>query len=194
MAGVDVRDASSVERDAVRRVVMDAFGNDGVRVAMLVDALEHSGHVKASLVAESEGVVVGHVQLNRSWLDARERLVEVLVLSPLSVVPALQRTGVGTALLAAAVHRADALGAPALFLEGDPSYYGPRGFGPGSAHGFARPSTRIPEPAFQVVVLDAHEPWMRGALVYCEPFWSQDCVGLRDPLLASIEHQFESDV
>jgi putative acetyltransferase len=28
---------------------------------------------------------------------------------------------------------------------------------------------------------------MTGALVYCEPFWVHDCVGLRDPLLAELE-------
>ena len=27
---------------------------------------------------------------------------------------------------------------------------------------------------------------MTGALVYCEPFWALDCVGLRDPLLAEL--------
>jgi hypothetical protein len=27
----------------------------------------------------------------------------------------------------------------------------------------------------------------RGALVYCQTFWTQDCVGLRDPRLAAVE-------
>jgi putative acetyltransferase len=52
--------------------------------------------------------------------------------------------------------------------------------------GFTRPSTRTPQPAFQVVVLDGHEAWMTGALVCCEPFGSHDRVGLCDPDLASI--------
>jgi putative acetyltransferase len=30
---------------------------------------------------------------------------------------------------------------------------------------------------------------MSGALVYCDPFWTQDCVGLRDPDLAELEEQ-----
>jgi putative acetyltransferase len=194
MAAWDVRDAGPGDRDAVGRVVTEAFGDEGNRVAALVTALEASGHVRAGLVAIAGGAVVGHVQLNHSWVDARERLVDVLVLSPLSVAPAVQRRGVGTALLDAALRRADSMRVPAVFLEGGPSYYGARGFQPAVAHGFARPSTRIPEPAFQVALLSAHERWMTGALVYCDPFWSQDCVGLRDPNWTSIEQEFESDV
>ena len=53
-----------------------------------------------------------------------------------------------------------------------------------------RPSNRIPDAAFQVVVLPGHEPWMTGALVYCDPFWALDCVGLRDPELAELEARF----
>ncbi len=52
---------------------------------------------------------------------------------------------------------------------------------------------RIPDPAFQVAVLDAHEAWMTGALVYCEAFWALDCVGLRDPLLAELEESLSGD-
>lgn len=49
------------------------------------------------------------------------------------------------------------------------------------AVGFRSPSLRIPEAAFQVARLSAHEPWMTGTFVYSEVFWALDCVGLRDP-------------
>ena len=61
-------------------MVETAFAADGLVVADLVDAL--SRHVELSLVAEIDAAVVGHVQLNRSWLDARERLVDVLGAEP----------------------------------------------------------------------------------------------------------------
>jgi putative acetyltransferase len=168
------------DEEAVRWVVTAAFGADGETVAALAADLR-VGHARADLVAQQDDAVVGHVLLSRSWVDAQQALVEVLVLSPLSVAPSHQRRGVGTALVAAAVDAARQLGAPALFLEGSPAYYGSRGFEPASPRGFTRPSVRIPEPAFQVAVLDAHEVWMTGALVYCEPFWAHDCVGLREP-------------
>jgi len=175
----------------VRTVVTEAFGDDGEEVAALTDALR-TAHARAELVAEEDHAVVGHVMLSRSWVDARRALVDVLVLSPLSVLPRNQRRGVGTDLVAAAIEEARRLGAPALFLEGDPDYYSRRGFEPAIPRGFTRPSVRIPEPAFQVVVLPGHEEWMTGALVYCEPFWAHDSVGLREPRLARFEHMFES--
>jgi putative acetyltransferase len=175
-----VRTARAEDRGALLRVVERAFGAaEGPRVAELVERLDASGSTRASLVADLGGEVVGHVQLSRSWVDAERALVDVLVLSPLSVSPEHQRRCVGSALVAAAVREAARLGAPALFLEGDPGYYGARGFQPAGPLGFTRPSVRIPEPAFQVVLLDGHEPWMTGALAYCDPFWALDCVGLR---------------
>lgn len=178
--GPDVRPAGAADRDALLRVVADAFGPaKGPRVARLVSALEEAGHVRVSLVAEDEGEVVGHVQLNRSWVDAPREVVEVLVLSPLSVAHTHHGRGIGTALQAAAVAEAERLGAPVVFLEGDPAYYGPRGWTAAGPLGFTKPSVRIPDAAFQAVVLTGREEWMSGALVYCDPFWAFDCVGLR---------------
>jgi putative acetyltransferase len=187
-AGLELRPARPTDREAVRRVNGAAFGRE--KVPDMVEALGAAGDVLVSLVAEVSGVVVGHVQLNRSWVDARERLVEVAVLSPLATEPDHQGQGIGTALVAAAVDTARQLGEPAVFLEGDPDFYGPRGFVPGVPLGFEPPSRRIPEPAFQVVLLDEGIP--RGPLVYCQTFWTQDCVGLRDPRLAAVEEQLGS--
>ncbi|HET7902554.1 MAG TPA: N-acetyltransferase [Candidatus Nanopelagicales bacterium] len=130
-------------------------------------------------VAEHDGRIVGHVGLTRCWIDAEPRLVEALVLSPLSVAPAVQRRGVGTALLRAAIAGADALGAPAVFLEGDPAYYSRQGWRPGAELGVTPASPRIPAPAFQCVRLPAYEDWMQGPVVYPDTFWQHDCVGLR---------------
>jgi putative acetyltransferase len=174
-------------------VVAAAFGDEGQQVADLVAALDASGRTELSLVAEVGGAVAGHVQLSRAWVDARAALVDVLVLSPLSVDPAHQRRGLGAALVGAAVRAAGERRAPAVFLEGSPTYYGRLGFERASGRGFTRPSPRIPDPAFQVVVLDAHEEWMSGPLVYCDAFWALDCVGLRDPLLAELEARFSAE-
>ncbi len=186
-AGVQIRPELPSDREAVRRVAAAAFADEGPTITALLDALDATGRVVLGLVAELDGSVVGHVQLSRSWLDARERLVDVLVLSPLSVGPGHQGRGIGSALVAAAIAAAGGTGAPALFLEGSPAYYGARGFRRAVELGFERPSVRIPQAAFQVAVLPAHEEWMTGRLVYCDAFWELDCVGLRDPLLAELE-------
>jgi putative acetyltransferase len=66
-----------------------------------------------------------------------------------------------------------------VFLEGDPAYYARFGFVPAGELGFTAPSPRIPAPAFQVHLLPAYAPWLRGNLVYNDLFWQYDCVGLR---------------
>jgi putative acetyltransferase len=180
---VRVRTAGRDDDEAIARVHREAFG--GERVPRLVAALTAAGDVLASLVAELDGQVVGHVLLSRSWVDARERLLDVAVLSPLATDPEHQRRGVATTLVAAAIRAARDAGEPAVFLEGDRDFYGARGFSPGKSLGFERPSVRVPEPAFQVALLDPELP--HGALVYCQTFWTQDCVGLRDPRLAAVE-------
>jgi putative acetyltransferase len=178
-----IRDSRSEDSEAIRGVNGAAFG--GERVPDMVDALVAAGDVVVSLVADVDGEVVGHVQLSRCWVDARERLVEVVSLSPLAVAPSHQRRGAGTALVAAALQAARDRSEAAVFLEGDPNFYGTRGFSNAATLGFGRPSPRIPEPAFQVALFAAELP--RGPFVYCQTFWTQGCVGLRDPRLARVE-------
>ena len=171
------------------RVITDAFADDG-RVARLWADVVERGLDRASLVADVDDEVVGHVGLSHGWLDARPALVDVLILSPLSVRPPRQGRGVGTALVAAAITEAGRLGAPALFLEGSPDYYGARDFERAGARGFEAPSRRTPDAAFQVVVLPGHEPWMAGRVIYPDVWWEHDAAGLRDPLLAEIERAY----
>jgi putative acetyltransferase len=178
----EIRDQHASDREAVLDVLTRAFADPPV------NALELSLQERPDsfgFVAVSEGRVVGHVRLTRGWIDAEPRLVEVLVLSPLSVDPELQRRGIGGALVAHAVARSEAMAAPAVFLEGSPRYYSRLGWRPASEIGVTPPSARIPLPAFQAVALSRWEDWMRGALVYAEPFWSNDCVGLRGEQLAT---------
>ncbi len=147
-------------------------------VADLADALAERDDGIA-LVAVEGSRVVGYVGLSGSWIDAPDRPVDVLVLSPLGVVPDRQRQGVGRALMAGAVAAAVRTGAPLLFLEGDPAYYARFGFVRGSSLGFAAPSVRVPDPGFQVLPLPSYDASLSGALVYNETFWAHDCVGLR---------------
>jgi len=177
-----IRPEAAGEEQAVREVHAVAFG-DPDRVPDLVDALRAAPAAlpPVSIVAEQEGRVVGHIMISACRLDAQLRLVDVYSLSPLGVHPDVQRQGVGSRLVAAALTAANEQGAPLLFLEGSPTFYGERGFTRASALGMRAPSLRIPDPGFQVAVLDAFEPWMTGTFVYSEAFWAQDCVGLRDP-------------
>lgn len=178
-----IREEEPRDHDDVATVHREAFGSDGSAVAALVEDLRASLETEPglSLVAvDDHGRSVGHVMFTRSVLDAPARLLAVQVLSPVGVLPARQRQGVGSALITRGLEIMASRAVPLVFLEGSPAYYPRFGFEPGGEHGFRRPSLRIPEAAFQVKLLPAYEPWMTGTLVYRQAFWDHDAVGLRD--------------
>ena len=132
---------------------------------------EDAGYIpELALVAEEDGAVVGHAITTRGWLDPGDGAdcVPGLGLGPISVRPDRQRSGIGSALLAATVAAADARGERFIALLGDPSYYGRHGWEPASRHGIA-----APDPAwghyFQVRLLAAHDG-ARGTFRYAAPF------------------------
>ncbi|HEY2241818.1 MAG TPA: N-acetyltransferase [Streptosporangiaceae bacterium] len=185
-----IRVSVPADEPAVADLVAAAFGDEhGPVVARLVDALRASPawDPALSFVAGSTppdggpAQLTGYVLLTRSLLDAPRRLVDVLVLSPLAVRPGHQGRGLGSRLVRHALAAAETRPEPLVFLEGSPDFYPRFGFGPGRDRGFRRPSLRIPESAFMVHPLPGYEPWMTGTLVYADPFWRLDCVGLRDP-------------
>jgi putative acetyltransferase len=174
--GVTIREQVAGDDAAVREVITLAF-RDG-SVADLDEALAQRPRGRA-LVASSDSGLVGHVRVTWGWIDAPSRLVDVLILSPLSVAPDWQGRGIGRALVGSALKLATELAAPLVFLEGSPDYYAKSGFELAAGLGFVRPSVRVPEGGFQVVRLPGYESWMKGALVYPDTFWEFDRVGLR---------------
>jgi putative acetyltransferase len=180
---MDVRDEVMSDGPGVRAVHLAAFPRHGEVVADLVDDLRDAVARREglSLVAEEGDQILGHVMFSQSLLDAPKRLVPVQVLSPIGVLPAWQNQGLGTRLIRHGLELLADRGVPLVFLEGAPEYYSRHGFQPAADLGFRKPSLRIPDAGFQVVPLPSYEPWMTGTLVYAEPFWRHDLVGLRDP-------------
>lgn len=167
------------EYDRVREVDMAAF--DDPSIGDLLDDLRASwAWVDAlSFVADAGGEVVGHVLYTRGILDAPSRLVDVLILSPLAVAGRWRSRGVGAQLVSATLGVVGERPEPLVFLEGDPRYYRRFGFEPASGLGFESPSARIPDGAFMAFRLPEYRSWMTGRLVYSDPFWRNDAVGLR---------------
>ena len=177
---VTVRVMRPDEWSAARAVSVAAF--DDPTIGALLDGLRESWSWEDALsfVALRGDEIVGHVVFSHAFLDAPQRIVDVLVLSPVGVRPDVQRDGIGSALITEALRTLAATRPePLVFLEGIPSYYPRFGFRRGAELGFTSPSVRIPPAAFMVYSLPAYEPWMTGALVYPDVFWRQDAVGLR---------------
>jgi len=155
---------------AIRSVHSAAFtaGVGGVVVeAPLVDALRIAGDVVAALsvVAEHEGVVVGHVVCSRGQIDTSPSLG----LGPIGVLPEFQGRGVGGALMHAVIAAADAVDEPAILLLGDPLFYRRFGFEPASAKGVTSPNP-LWEDYFQIRTLTSWTPDHAGAFEYATAF------------------------
>lgn len=129
---IDFRDECPDDWKAVYLAISSAFGQSAE--AELVEALRKSGDSVVSLVADEDGQIVGQVMLSKM-----EAPFPALALAPVSVIPARQREGIGTALIERAVNRARSEGWAAIFVMGDPKYYERFGFNSEAAAGFVTP-------------------------------------------------------
>lgn len=117
-----------------------------------------------SLVALWDGHIVGQVTCTRAHVDD----APALGLGPLSVHPAVQGQGVGTALMRNALARAERAGETLVALLGDPAYYGQFGFVPAKELGVAAPDASFGD-YFQARFLGiGNHP--RGRFRYAAPF------------------------
>lgn len=129
--------------------------------APIIRALRASGDLTLSLVADDDGVIVGHVAFSPVTIDGdRDGWYG---LGPISVRPERQRQGVGRRLVAEGLRRLRASGARGCALIGDPDVYGRMGFTSGGL------SYHDLDPAIvQYVVLSGTAP--RGELRFAPAF------------------------
>jgi len=156
-----IRDVTPEDTATVRQVVAAAFGR--VAEADLVEALRDSGDAVMSLVAGDEGQIVGHILFSR--LQAPERC---LGLAPVAVAPSRQTQGIGSDLIREGLARAKRDDWQAVFVVGEPGYYGRFGFSTAAADKF---ETAYPKP--YVLALDFVPGALRdrtGALLYAPAF------------------------
>jgi putative acetyltransferase len=177
-SGLTIRAEVPEDEAAVRVLVAEAFGDEAM--ACLLDDLRGSvAWLGLSFVAELDGEIVGHVAFTRAWVDDPTELVDVLVLSPLSIRPDHASKGIGTALVMESLDLLAGRDEPLVFLEGDPGFYSRLGFIEARMLGLKSPSPRIPDPAFQVRPLPGRPGQVMGALLYPFVWWRHDVVGLR---------------
>jgi putative acetyltransferase len=165
---VVIRCETRADADAIDAVVEAAFGRRNE--AELVAAVRASDRFvpELSLVAEVEGRVAGHVLL--SYVDLVGDVPrQVLAGAPLAVAPTRQRSGIGSALVHAALKRADAAREPVVIALGDPRYYGRFGFERARPLGI-QPPTDWPDEAWMAARLAAYDDSVRGRVEYPPAF------------------------
>jgi len=97
---------------------------------------EKDGIMDLSFVAEIEGKIVGHIIYSDAHiLQPDGSKVDVLNFGPFSILPSMQKMGVGGALMKHSIKEAKRLGYGAILFYGHPEYYPRFGFVPASEFG-----------------------------------------------------------
>ncbi|HWV66334.1 N-acetyltransferase [Chitinophaga sp.] len=94
--------------------------------SFIIKALRANGQLTVSLVAEEEGVLIGHIAVSPVIISSGSE--GWFGLGPVSVSPSKQGSGVGSGLTRAAIDALRELHAAGCVVLGEPSYYGRFGF------------------------------------------------------------------
>lgn len=131
----DIRLETPKDHRDVENLTREAFYNHhspGCTEHLVVHQLRKSPAFIEALdfVAFWEGQLVGNIMYVHARVQDGDRSHDVLSFGPLSVLPAFQRRGVGSALIRHSVQAARALSHSAIIIYGSPAYYARFGFMP----------------------------------------------------------------
>ena len=164
---ITIRAEIAADIPAVHRVNTQAFGRPGE--ADLVDALRAAARPYVSLVAASDGEVVGHIFFSPVTLEAEGSACGILGLAPMAVVPEYQRRGIGSQLVRAGLEECRRIGYDVVVVLGHPEYYPRFGFVPASRKGL-RCEYSVPDEVFMVAELRPNALSGQGLVKYRPEF------------------------
>lgn len=164
-----IRPEAAEDAAAVRLVNEQAFARP--HEADLVAALRANATPIISLVAELDGVVVGHILFSPVSVTAENGSFGALGLGPMAVLPAYQGQGIGSALARAGLAACRDIGQDIVVVLGHPGFYPRFGFAPARARGLYS-EYDVPDDVFMVVELREGALAGRGGLVRYRPEFS----------------------
>ena len=140
-----------------------------VRLAFLT--LATPVFVLFTLVAETNGGMVGHILFSPVPIEDGSQSRQGMGLAPMAVMPNRQRQGIGSKLIEAGLEILREQGCPFIIVLGHPEFYPRFGFVPASRHGLRCQWAGVPDAAFMVLVLgEATMAGVTGVARYREEF------------------------
>jgi putative acetyltransferase len=145
-----IRGETKEDYPAVRKVNELAFAGTGE--ADLVDALRSSVHPYISLVAVSDGRLVGHIFFSPVSIVSEVATFSALALGPMAVLPECQNQGIGSQLARRGLEECRSLGHDIVVVVGHSRFYPRFGFMPASERGLEC-EYPVPDDIFMVAEL-----------------------------------------
>ncbi len=157
---MQIRPETPDDHDIVREIHLDAY--PGGEEAELVSELRRAGQAAISIVAEVDGLIVGHVMCSVMLAP-----FPALGFAPVALIKAWRNRGLTSSLVRSAIDVADAERWAALFVVGDPDCYAAYGFSVDAARNFRSPFSG---PHFMVLPLGGPLPTCQGLVDYAPAF------------------------
>lgn len=163
-----IRKETAADIDAITEITIEAFKTVAISnhtEQFIIKALRTAGALTISLVAEIDGRVVGHIAF--SPVTISDGTTDWYGLGPVSVLPELQKQGIGSKLITTGLSMLKELGGKGCALVGDPNYYKRFGFKnyPELIH------EGIPQEVFVALPFTENVP--QGTMEFHEGFWAQ---------------------
>jgi len=160
-----IRKETPDDIDAIREVTIAAFKTLAISIhteQFIIEALRDGNALTISLVAETDGQVIGHIAF--SPVTISDGTQGWYGLGPVSVLPEYQRKGMGKALIEEGLARLRDLKAQGCCLVGHPEYY--RQFRFENVLGLVHEG--VPPEVFFALSFDGHIP--QGTVDFHEAF------------------------
>ena len=129
-----IRRETSADYELVEKITYEAFKNDTLSdgdEALLAHKLRNCECFVPELdfVAVADGVLVGNIMYSKAKIVGQnDEEFGILTFGPLSVIPEMQKKGIGKALVEHSLKVAKDMGFSAVVIFGHPEYYPKLGF------------------------------------------------------------------
>lgn len=124
-----IRPETEKENAAIEQITISAFAGKSYSDQteyLIIKRLRDAGALSLSLVAETDGKIVGHVAFSVVTINGKN--IGWYGLGPVSVLPEFQKQGIGSKVIRNGLAKIRDLGAKGCVLEGSPAYYQRFGF------------------------------------------------------------------